>query len=70
MERQQSQVARGKQEVLFNYKLEAFEVEQIKNSKNTELKRMIRKSKSIIEVQAYATILIMKELENATEEAN
>lgn len=70
MERQQSQVARGKQEVLFNYKLEAFEVEQIKNSKNTELKRMIRKSKSIMEVQAYATILIMKELENATEEAN
>ena len=70
MERQQSQVARGKQESLFNCKLEAFEVEQIKNSKNTELKRMIRKSKSIMEVQAYATILIMKELENATEEAN
>lgn len=64
MERRESQQARAKQEALFNCKLEAFEVEGIKNSKNTELKRMIRKSKSIMEVQAYATILLMKELEN------
>ena len=64
MERRESQQARAKQEALFNCKLEAFEVESIKNSKNTELKRMIRKSKSIMEVQAYATILLMKELEN------
>ena len=63
MERRESQQARAKQEALFNCKLEAFEVESIKNSKNTELKRMIRKSKSIMEVQAYATILLMKELE-------
>ena len=64
MERRESQAARSKQEALFNCKLEAFEVDAIKNSKNTELKRMIRKSKSIMEVQAYATILMMKELEN------
>ena len=64
MERRESQAARAKQEALFNCKLEAFEVEAIKNSKNTELKRAIRKSKSIMEVQAYATILMMKELEN------
>ena len=64
MERRESQQARAKQEALFNCKLEAFEVDGIKNSKNTELKRMIRKSKSIMEVQAYATILLMKELEN------
>lgn len=67
MERRESQQARAKQEALFNCKLEAFEVEGIKNSKNTELKRMIRKSKSIMEVQAYATILLMKELENEKE---
>lgn len=67
MERRESQQARAKQEALFNCKLEAFEVEGIKNSKNTELKRMIRKSKSIMEVQAYATILLMKELENGKE---
>ena len=64
MERRESQNARAKQEALFNCKLEAFEVDAIKNSKNTELKRMIRKSKTIMEVQAYATILMMKELEN------
>ena len=64
MERRESQAARGKQEVLFNCKLEAFEVDAIKNSKNIELKRAIRKSKSIMEVQAYTTILMMKELEN------
>ena len=64
MERRESQNARAKQEALFNCKLQAFEVDAIKNSKNTELKRMIRKSKSIMEVQAYATILMMKELEN------
>ena len=65
MERRESQVVRGRQEMLFNCKLEAFEITAIKNSKNTELKRMIRKSKSVMEVQAYATILLMKELENA-----
>jgi len=64
MERRESQMVRGKQETLFNCKLEAFEVDAIKNSKNTEMKRKIRKSKSIMEVQAYATILLMKELEN------
>jgi len=67
MERRESQAVRGRQEMLFNCKLEAFEIDAIKNSKNTELKRMIRKSKSGMEVQAYATILLMKELENGKE---
>lgn len=66
-ERRESQKARAKQEALFAVKLEAFEVDAIKNSKNTELKRLIRKSKSILEAQAYATILMMKELEDAKE---
>lgn len=67
-ERRESKRARAKQEALFAAKLEAFEVDAVKNSKNTELKRLIRKSKSILEAQAYATILMMKELENAEEE--
>ena len=66
MERRESQQARAKQEMLFNCKLEAFEIDGIKNSKNTEMKRLIRKSKSVMEVQAYATMLLMKELENDT----
>jgi len=69
-ERRESQRARAKQEALFNAKLQAFEVDSIKNSKNNELKRMIRKSKSIMEVQAYATILLMKEIDNAEKETN
>lgn len=58
----------AKQEILFAIKLEAFEIEEIKNSKNRELKAKIRKSKSVTEVQAYTTILLMKEFENAKSE--
>ena len=54
-----------KQEALFAIKLEAFEIEAVKNSKNRELKAMIRKSKTLMEVQAYTTMLLMKELDNA-----
>ena len=67
MERRESQAARAKQESLFNAKLQAFEIELVKNSKDTEMKKAIRKSKNIMEVQAYATLLMMKELENAEE---
>lgn len=67
MERRESQKARAKQEALFNAKLQAFEIDMIKNSKDVELKRKIRKSKNIMEVQAYATILLMKDLENGEE---
>jgi len=67
-ERRESQKARAQQEALFAAKLEAFEIDTIKNSKNTQLKRMIRKSKTIMEVTAYTTILLMKDLESGKEE--
>lgn len=54
-----------KQEALFAIKLEAFEIEAVKNSKNRDLKARIRKSKTLLEVQSYTTILLLKELENA-----
>ena len=54
-----------KQEALFAMKLEAFEIEEVKSSTNRDLKARIRKSKTLLEVQAYTTILLMKELENA-----
>lgn len=54
-----------KQEILFQAKLEAFEIEEIKNSQDRDLKSKIRKSKNLTEVQAYASILIMKELEKS-----
>lgn len=54
---------RQKQEVLFNMKLEAFEIDFVKNSTNKDLKKLIRRSKSPLEVQAFTTILIQQELE-------
>jgi hypothetical protein len=54
-----------KQEALFAMKLEAFEIEEVKNSTNRDLKARIRKSKTLLEVQSYTTILLLKELENA-----
>jgi len=56
------QINRMKQETLFNIKLEAFETILVKNSKDKEMKKLIRKAKTPLEVQAYATILIQKEL--------
>ena len=64
-ERNLAKQARKKQEVLFNMKLEAFEIEEIKTSTNRELKKRLRKSKTIVEVQAFATLLIQDTLNNA-----
>ena len=43
-----------KMEILFNYKLETFEVEEIKLSRNRELKSKLRRAKSIPEVNLWA----------------
>lgn len=50
-----------KNEAIFNAKLEAFSIEEIKNSKNTELKSKIRKAKTIMEVTAYTSLLLITE---------
>ena len=47
---------------LFDAKLQAFEIEEIKNSTNRELKAKIRKSKNILELQVYAQMLLREEL--------
>lgn len=54
-----------KADILFQAKLEAFEVEEIKNSDNRELKSKIRKSKNLTELQAYTVLLIMKEFDKS-----
>lgn len=56
-----------KLEQLFNYKLETFEVEDIKESKNRILKSKLRRSKSIPEVNLYAIMILQDKLENETE---
>ena len=52
-----------KLEELFNYKLEVFETEEIKNSKNRKLKAKLRRAKSKVEVNLYAMMLLQETLE-------
>jgi phosphomevalonate kinase len=52
-----------KLEKLFNYKLEAFEVEEIKNSRNRKLKSKLRRAKSRIEVDLYSIMILQEQLE-------
>jgi len=63
-ERAEADLARKKQQILFNMKLEAFEVEEIKQSENRELKKRLRKAKTPVEVQAFATLLIQDAIAN------
>lgn len=51
-------------EKLFELKLKAFEIPDIKQSKNRALKSRLRKSKSELELQAYVTMIIMDTIEN------
>jgi len=57
------EIERMKSDTLFDAKLEAFEIEIIKISKNREFKSRIRKAKSIMEVTALTAALIMLENE-------
>lgn len=56
-----------KLEKLFNYKIEAFEVEEIKNSKNRKLKAKLRRAKSKIEVDLYSIMILQDQLEAETD---
>ena len=67
-EEEKEQEARQKNEILFQVKLDSFDIEEIKNSTNRELKSRIRKAKSIIEVQALTAVLLMKELDSVKPE--
>lgn len=57
-----------KLEELFNYKLEVFETEEIKNSKNRKLKAKLRRAKSKIEVNLYAMMILQEALEEPVAE--
>lgn len=61
---QEERVQAQKLEHLFNAKLEVFQIEEVKNSKNRKLKAKIRKSKNIFEMQAYLSLLIQEEYNN------
>lgn len=63
LQRKESEKIRAKQEMLFGAKLEAFEITAVKESNNTNLKRLIRKAKTPMEVNAYTTILLMESMD-------
>lgn len=57
-----------KLEKLFNYKMEAFEVEEIKKCKNRKLKAKLRRAKSKIEVDLYSIMILQEQLETNGQE--
>ena len=61
IEFEKDEIERIKSDDLFSAKLQAFEIEEIKNSKNRKLKSRIRKAKSIIEVTAFTAALLISE---------
>ena len=60
IKKQQDQNEAKRLEDLFNYKLQTFEIPEIKESTNRKLKAKIRKAKNVVEMSAYATILLME----------
>lgn len=52
-----------KLEKLFEYKLETFEIDEIKGSKNRLLKSKLRRSKSVPEVNLYAMMIVKETLD-------
>jgi len=67
IKKQQEKNEAKRLEDLFNHKLATFEIDEIKNSKNRKLKAKIRKAKNLVEMQAYATILLMETLNEQSE---
>lgn len=55
------------QEALFAEKLQAFEIEDVKASKNTKLKRKLRKAKTMVEVYAYAGAIVLDTVNNESD---
>jgi hypothetical protein len=53
-----------KLEKLFKYKLETFEIPEIKFTKNRKLKSKLRRSKSTIEVNLYAMMILQESLKD------
>jgi hypothetical protein len=68
IKRQEERNEAKRLEDLFNYKLQTFEIPEIKNSKNRKLKSKIRKAKNVIELNAYATILLTEIMNEAEQQ--
>jgi len=60
--REQQQKKQRELAQLFEAKLSAFEIDEIKNSSNRELKSKLRKSKNMVELQIYAQLIVKEAL--------
>lgn len=69
-QRQEEKIRARALEMLFDAKLKAFEIEDVKNCTDRVLKSKLRKAKNIIEVNAYATIIIMEQMNAAESESD
>ena len=52
-----------KASILFTAKLEAFEIDEVKSSKDRTLKSRIRKASSLMEISTFTALLVMKEID-------
>lgn len=53
----------NKTRALFEMKAEAFKIPEVKNSKDKELRKRLRKSTNILEIQAITAVLMMRGLD-------
>ena len=60
-ERKANQKARELEE-LFDAKIKILEIDEIKNTENKKLKSKLRRSKSMLEMQCYAQLIMMEEI--------
>lgn len=66
-EQQKAMEEKAQQEALFAAKLKAFEIDEILNSDNREMKSKIRRASSEFEVTAYASVLLLLEYQKKQE---
>ena len=60
-ERRAIEIERAQKEALFNAKAEAFDMDVVKNSTNRDLKNLIRRANTIMEVTVYTALLHLME---------
>ena len=65
---EEAKIDKERQERLFAVKLQAFEVDAIKNTANKTLKSSLRRAKTDFEVFAYAAAIILDSIQNPPEE--
>ena len=68
--REEEHAKARKLEELFSYKMEAFEVDEVKSCKDRKLKARLRRAKSKFEVNLYAIMIIQNHIDNQEKEVD